>query len=186
MRKSETTLLLNKIEVAETLINEAVFLFFDNASPVITEVLTGAALDILRPLAKREKIKSWLFDNAQVPSDQKKAWADVMKKPYNFFKHADRDSDLKLSYNDASVECRLLDACHLLTKLNQLDLHKQRDRSSSALLFANWFQHKHPELLLEPLKNAETLNPDDLTEWKKLACCFRITPYAEGYKGLSQ
>jgi hypothetical protein len=186
--KESTTLVLNKIEVAEVLINEAVFLFFDRASPVITEVLTGAALDVLRPLAKREKIASPLFDNPCVPSERKGEWSKLLKIPYTFFKHANWDPDETIEYSDKGISHLLYDACYLSVTLSKRERFRSHSSPSGAPLFMSWFRLKYPQFFTPqqqiPVEFTDGINPDNFKEWVELACAFRKTPYTAGYKGI--
>lgn len=85
---------LSKIEAAEIQLNEAIYLFFDNANPVVVETLIGAVIGILRPIAKKCGISAPLHDSDKIKPEYKGKWIkDYLHHAQNFFKHADNDSE---------------------------------------------------------------------------------------------
>jgi hypothetical protein len=139
---------LTKIEIAEVQLNEAIYLFFSKAHPIIIETLTGATLGVLLGLAEQRRVHAPLHDSDRIKPEYKKIWLQYIRKAQNFSKHADKDPEDILEWETTSVHFSLFEVCHLYRHLAS-DLHLKHRQSSPAILFEIWFGHKYPNLLLD-------------------------------------
>jgi len=144
----------NKIQVAEIQLNEAIFLFFDNAHPLIVETLIGAVVGVLRPLGKKYGINAPAHDWDGIKPEYKKTWInDYLHKAQNFCKHADNDLDEILEYEIEGLPYSIYEACYLYRHIASDKALKYR-QSSAALLFELWLMAERPHLL----KSVEAFN----------------------------
>jgi hypothetical protein len=142
----------SKIEAAEIQLNEAIFLFFDNANPMVIETLIGAVIGVLRPLGKKYGIKAPIHDSDIIKSEFKNKWIkDYLHKAQNFCKHADNDQEASLFYETDTLPIHIFEACHLFRHLSSNKCLKYR-QSKSAIMYELWFGLKYPKLLKDPVE----------------------------------
>lgn len=137
---------LSKIEVAEIQLNEAIYLFFDQAHPIIIETLIGATLGILRDIGKTKGVPAPFYDSAKIKPEYKGKWISHFHKTPNFSKHAKKDHEKILDYETKVLPFNIYEACHLYRHLAS-NLHLKHRQSNPATLFEIWFGHKYPNLL---------------------------------------
>lgn len=92
----------------------------------------------------------------------KKKVLSLLRKPQNFFKHADRDHDSVLEYNPELTRWFLLDACVLYENITN-------QKNSYMLAFRSWMMVKHQ-------KEFAQVFPDDDTKEKFLAEVRKLNP----------
>lgn len=149
--------ILNKIEAAEIQLNEAIFLFFDNAHPIVIETLIGAVVGVLRPLGKEYGIKAPLHDSDLIKPEFKREWIwKYLHKVQNFCKHSDRDYEAILSYEADVLPIYIYEACHLYGHLSSEKCINCR-QSKAVTLYQIWFWLKYPQLLKDPMETKESL-----------------------------
>lgn len=93
--------IITKLEAAERQLNTAIRLFFDGGDVVSVHSLAVAAANVFADVAERNGSgQSWrtrMQDDTGMPMKDLKA---LMHEEWNFFKHADRDPDAKLSFDE--------------------------------------------------------------------------------------
>ena len=137
---------LSEIEAADIELYEAIYLFYDNAHPIIIETLIGAVIGILRGVAKKQGIQAPFHDSDLIKPEYKKEWIKHIHKAQNFCKHADQDSEDILDYETEMLPFQIYEACHLFRYLSSNNYLKYR-QSNSAITFELWFGLKYPYLL---------------------------------------
>lgn len=171
-----------KIQAAEIQLNEAIFLFFDKANPVVIETLVGAAIGVLMPLGKKYGVEAFLHDSDYIKPEYKKLWINTIHKAQNFFKHADNDLDDVLSYETDTLPFRIIEACYLFRHIASNECLKYR-QSQSVVMFEIWFWLKYPHLLkdradtmkfLDSIGMPKSISIDDFELLKLAAERFRI------------
>lgn len=174
---------LSKIETAEIQLNEAVYLFFSQAHPVVIETLVGATIGILRDVGKTRGVTAPLHDSDKIKPEYKNVWISHLRKAQNFAKHADRDPEEILEYETKALPFRIYEACHLYRHLAS-NLHLKHKQSNSAILFEIWFAHKYPHLLndtkgyftlLKSLGLTEKFSTDNYEMFRLITEKYRIT-----------
>jgi hypothetical protein len=132
---------IEKLEVAKRNLAAAIRLFFERGDAVAVHTLASAAQGVIRDIARARELEhtSVLHDNPMVSADERKDWVNAINAPRNFFKHADKDADGLLEFNEKSNEQVLLDAALVLTQLEDEPLRE-------ASVFLAWCTTAHPEL----------------------------------------
>jgi hypothetical protein len=132
---------INKSEAARRHLDEAIKLFFECRDSLVIHTIAAAAQGILRDIAKATGAErlSILHDYPGIPEDRRRDWINILNTPRNFFKHADRDPDGILQFDESNNIITLLDAVLLYRTVSGEHL-------SSAKVFIGWFTTKHPEM----------------------------------------
>lgn len=137
--------LLTKLECAERQMRVAIRLFFERRDMIAVHTLATAAQEVATDLAKRKGLKG-VFEHAKeliVPEKLEEFFRRV-RKPQNFFKHADRDPDDKLEFYYAATQYHLFDAvllCILLKGDSPL--------TPEFIGFMAWFVGKYPDVFTD-------------------------------------
>jgi hypothetical protein len=132
---------ISKLEAAKRNLAAGVRLFFERGDPVAIHTLAAAAQGVIRDIARSRGLEhtSILHDNPLVPPEQQKEWIRALNAARNFFKHADKDPDDQLEFNEDTNESLLLDSVLILSEIDHQAL-------SEAKVFIGWFTTAHPEL----------------------------------------
>jgi len=147
---------LSKIEVAEIQLNEAIYLFFDHAHPMIIETLIGATIGILRDIGKIKGVQAPLHDSDKIRPEYKRLWINILHKAQNFCKHANQDSEDILDYETKTAPHYIYEACYLYRHLAS-NVHLKYRQSLSVTMFEVWFGLKYPNLLKDKEEFSEFL-----------------------------
>jgi cytidylate kinase len=99
---------LTKIDVAAAQISAAVRIFFEGGHPVPIFTLANAAREIVATIGKQMEIRTVQSELAK----QRGISVSEMSRIANFFKHADRDADNHLEFDEDDLEVVLQLACH--------------------------------------------------------------------------
>lgn len=132
---------ISKLEGARRNLKAAVRLFFENGDPIAIHTLAAAAQGVIRDVAKSRGLNhpSILHDHPHVPKDARKQWIKFLNEPRNFFKHADKDPDGMLEFDEVANERLLLDACITLAEISDQAL-------SEVNVYLGWFTTANPKL----------------------------------------
>lgn len=132
---------ISKLEGAQRNLAAAVRLFFENGDPIAVHTLAAAAQNVIRDVAKARGLShtSILHDHPGIPAEARKKWIDILNAPRNFFKHADKDPDGMLEFDEKRNETLLLDACLILSEVS-------RQALSEANVYLGWFTTANPTL----------------------------------------
>lgn len=132
---------ITKLEVARRHLDEAIKLFFERRDPLVIHTVAAAAQGTLRDIAKATGAErlSILHDHPGIPEDRRKDWINALNAPRNFFKHADKDPQGTLEFDESDNIDTLLDATLLYWTVSG-------DYLSSASVFMGWFTTKNPEM----------------------------------------
>lgn len=132
---------ITKLEGASRHLDEAIKLFFEDRDPLVIHTLAAAAQGTLRDIAKATGAErlSILHDHPDIPEDRRKDWINALNAPRNFFKHADKDPQGTLEFDESDNIDTLLDAVLLYWTVSDEHL-------SSANVFMGWFTTKHPKM----------------------------------------
>ena len=173
---------VSKIQVAEIQLNDAIYLFFSQANPLVVETLIGATIGVLRALGKKLGVDAPLHDSDIIRSDKKRIWINHLHKAQNFCKHAENDSGDTLIYETEMVTFHIFEACYLFRHLSSNN-HLKYHQSTPAILYELWFSMKYPKFLKNPnefysfwceMGLPESFNPDDWEMLKLVAERHRI------------
>jgi hypothetical protein len=153
---------LSKLDVAKRQLEHSIKLFFRSGDPIVIHSLSSAAYQVLRDLAKKQKIKSVIYDELMsvVKPERKEMIARILSEAKNYFKHADTDSEEPHKFYYKNTEVIIWDACVIYKRLTNEDV-------PIFTLFIMWFYMDKPQIIkstelkdnvLKILKNFDTKN----------------------------
>lgn len=128
---------LDKLECSRRQLETAITLFFQDSDAVSIHTLTCAAYNVICDVNKSRKGNPMFAKQRYVKMGGKPSLSDF-NEPENFFKHADRDADGKLTFYPKFTECLLVDACEKYGELTG-------ERVPEFLAFTLWFISQAPE-----------------------------------------
>lgn len=132
---------ITKPEAASRQLDEAIRMFFEGRDALAIHTLASAAQGILRDVAKATgaERQSILHDHPHIPPERRREWIAAVNAPRNFFKHADKDPEGTIEFDEEENERVLLDAVLLLGTV-------ATDCLSAANVYMGWFTTKHAGL----------------------------------------
>lgn len=150
-----------KLDAAERQLAQAIRLFFERGDEIAVHTLASAAYQILSDICAKRGIAREIEDSSILEEmGVKKHVLTAMRKPQNFFKHADRDVDETVRFSPMLSVCFMVYAVSFHYAITGRQF-------AEGLVLRSWFYAKHPERAPEPLraaiaKMAPTLDPADL------------------------
>jgi hypothetical protein len=103
---------LTKIDAAEAQIRAAVRMFFERGHPVPVYTLANAAREIVATIGDQIDVETVQQELAAARGLTVKELLRPLSQTANFFKHADRDADAVLDFDEGDAEVALQLACH--------------------------------------------------------------------------
>jgi hypothetical protein len=103
---------VTKIDVAEAQICAAVRMFFGGGHPVPVYTLANAACEIVATIGEKIDVETVQQELAASRGIKVKEMLRPLGAAANFFKHADRDADQTLDFDEGDAEVVLQLACH--------------------------------------------------------------------------
>ena len=131
---------INKLDVARVQIAEAIRIFFAERDKIVVHTIIASAHQILADVGQNKDIYGALKNPT---GKDKKEYREYLKKinsPYNFFKHADKDTSGKINIApiDRFTQDFIMDSIVLLQTLSgELPLE--------AKVYWHWFVCSYPE-----------------------------------------
>ena len=148
MRGKWDSVRLTRREAIRAEIDTSIALFLGHSDHVSAHLLAWAATETLRGLARearKETFQAILED--RIKSEHLKEWRELLKKTYNFAKHADRDPHLEIEdFRPESTSFTIFGSCHDYKLLFG-------QKSWSMFVFQSWFHCRNPTLVIEPMKS---------------------------------
>ena len=95
---------LTKIDTADAQLRAAVCMFFEGGHPVPVYTLANAAREIIHTIANQTGIATVAQEWAERKGMPTKDFLRPLVSTANFFKHADRDPDAKLMFDEGLSE----------------------------------------------------------------------------------
>lgn len=139
---------VEKIEAAHRQAAQAIRLLFGRGDEVAIHTLAAAAYQILSDLCAHAGIKRELEDSEILEEmGAKKEVLAALRKPQNFFKHADKDPNATVRFSPFLSVGLLVYCAHYYTQLTE-----RRFVEGDVLLI--WFYLKHPDRVPEPFRAA--------------------------------
>jgi hypothetical protein len=136
-------IVIDKIDAASRQLVCSVDMFFCDGDVVSQHTLISAAHGILYNLAQKKAIAGSIKDSPLIRREVRKEFSDAINLPQNFFKHANRDSDGKLTFRYHISYFYLFDAIRLFVLLSENVPYEIK-------VFLMWFQLRHPDILCFP------------------------------------
>jgi hypothetical protein len=139
---------VEKIEAAQRQASQAIRLFFGRGDEISIHTLAAASYQILSDLCGHAGIKRELEDSEILEEmGAKKEVLAAIRKPQNFFKHADKDPEGTVRFSPFLSVGLLFYCVTFYTQLTQ-----KRFVEGDVLLI--WFYLKHPDRIPEPFRSA--------------------------------
>ena len=159
---------LNKTNVARRQLETAIELFFREQDPVSIHTLTAAAYEVLADVARGRGQRMNLAEQLETlfPEEVANKLARLMRKPQNFFKHAERDVNASITFKPKQTADLLLDAC---TKFPEIAGYS----TSAMTVFVYWYVINNDL----PYK----MTADQKSAFENLEKAFRESPRHEFY-----
>jgi hypothetical protein len=151
---------VSKLEAAERQLDQAILLFFSRKDQVSIHTLATSAYQIISDICKKKGIEREIEDSAVLEKlGIKHELIDAIRKPQNFFKHADKDADQSVRLNPMLTACFMMSAVQYLLKL-------RTNQTAECEVFRFWFFLRKPEDAPQEVKallgaTPSTIDPDD-------------------------
>ncbi len=133
---------VNKFDVAERQLLQAIRMFFRQDDEISVHTLAEAANQVLSDIGSAYSTTSVLRDNDWVREDKKREWLRHLFKSRNFFKHADRDKNDTHVFKSCFNHFSLLDGVSMHGSIKKTWVPE-------TLVFQIWFSTMYPELLIK-------------------------------------
>jgi len=146
-----TSLNLNKFDVAERQLNQAIQLFFNEGDPVSIHTLAEAAAQVLYDIKDEFGAKSLTRDSVHIRPEFKKEWLASLFRSRNFFKHAERNPKALHEFKEEFNHFSIMDAVNMY-------LTAKRSWTPESIVFLQWFCTKYPKAIREGAEIADLLN----------------------------
>ena len=135
-----------KLQAAKAQLQTAVRVFFEDSDPLSVETLCATVLGILHPLAEQHGVKGLLNNPDLIPREMESIWYKKLHEVPNFLKHADRDWDTTMEYNEAVLPYRLFEATALYDKLTKV-IEGASKSERFVVIYQFWFGIAYPHLV---------------------------------------
>ena len=131
---------VGKIDVASRQIAESVRLFFDRRDPIVIHTVIAAAHQILFDLSSKSGVDSSIKKIGGLGKADVREFLNSINYPYNFFKHADRDSDSAINIGplERYTQDFVMDAVVMLQRISKVIPFE-------AKVFWCWFVSYYPD-----------------------------------------
>ncbi len=106
----EEILRLSKLDVAKRQLETAIKLYFNDDDPVSIHTLACAAHGILSDLNKKYNGDPMILSDYVISDEYKTEWNKRIKKPQNYFKHADKDTEENIDFVPEVTQYFIFDA----------------------------------------------------------------------------
>jgi hypothetical protein len=133
---------LTKIDAARRQVDEAIKMLFDKRDTIATHTVVCAASQALADLGNVRGVPGWTRNKNIIKPEHWKKFRKAITEAETFFKHADQDPDGTLGFHPEITPLFLAEAVEMLRLL-------AGKLTWPAMVFAIWFSHKYPDLLLE-------------------------------------
>ena len=124
-------------------IDTAIELLFKGGAPVAINVLTWAAVDVLRGVAESLGVRTFQGTlEERIKPEALREWRRIMRNHHNFFKHADRDPDATAQdFMPEATTYPLFGVCADYQSIYQA-------ATFPMLAYMSWFMARHPSFML--------------------------------------
>lgn len=135
---------ITKRSAARHEIDGAIRALADHRNFIAAELLASAAIDVISGVSRHADVETFTtkFEKAIKPEHLKEA-TKLVRKPYNFLKHSDRD-------RDTAIDRYRTDAALFRIFIAIIDFEScWRTKSLQMFIYLSWFLSRNPGLLKE-------------------------------------
>jgi hypothetical protein len=141
------SIVLTKIDIAEAQLRAAVRMFFEGGHPAPVYTLANAAREIVTSIANQIGIETGAQDVSSIMGITTKDFVGPLVWAANFFKHADRDAEAMLMFDEDDVRYMLIVAsCHFEDLTNGLPVDLSNGLPVEAKVFRRWAKALTPKI----------------------------------------
>jgi hypothetical protein len=133
-------MVLNKFDVAERQLLQAISLFFQRGDPVSVHTISEAAAQVLYDIRGHLGVESQIRDSDLIRTEYKKEWLAALGKSRNFFKHADRDPADSHEFKEEFNHFSLLDGIGMYGPAKGA-------WTPETIIYFGWFATIYPDLV---------------------------------------
>src|SRR5262249_22644432 len=94
---------ITKLEAACRQLDTAINLFFSGGDPVSIHSLAASAFNVFADVSEQKSGQSWRMNLCEANHLSMKELKDVIHREWNFFKHADRDPEATLEFDESAT-----------------------------------------------------------------------------------
>jgi len=139
---------LDKEEVASRQLDTAIELMFGGGDIVSVHTLTSASSTIFSDLLHAKGEKAWRDEIVECFPGNERQVSRVLREAQNFFKHAERDPDAVLEFDEVTNDETIIVATLEYGQLLQLNKNDRKKLTTPMSVFQMWYFTKSPELLM--------------------------------------
>jgi hypothetical protein len=164
---NDQKLRISKIEAARRQLDTAIELWFLDKDEVSVHTLAAAAYQLVHDLKEHKGLaRELLYDSAMIKDEYRKQWIKVIKKPMNFFKHADNDPEEALEFSPLGSIGFIMGAASGLRFLGEQSSH-------TVAAFTIWLVVNKPNWITPKFRKLreERVGIDELQEFKLVPKC---------------
>lgn len=130
---------VSKLEAAERQLRQAIRLFFQRGDDIAVHTLAAAAYQIISDMCAQKGVQREMEDSRILEAmGVKKEVLAAMRKPQNFFKHADKDPEALVRFNPLLSTCFILSGVQYFYSLTGKQFPEGQ-------VFRVWFFLKFPD-----------------------------------------
>ncbi len=133
---------LTKIDVATRQVNTAITMWFQRADPVPTHTLACASYQLVHDVNSSRNGPELLYDSICLKDEVRGQAIRHLRRTYDFFRHADREPEATIDFDESHTEAFLLFSCYGLEALGVAP-----DTTRGAMVI--YFAVRHPEFLTD-------------------------------------
>lgn len=137
----------DKLQVARLQLDTSIELMFRGGDIVSVHTLASASIVVLADLLEAKGKESWTKKIIETYPGQEKDRMRVFTEARNFFKHADRDADKVLEFDESSNDETIIIATLEYGSFQTLT-GKKHSNTTQMSVFQLWYFAKKPDLLL--------------------------------------
>ncbi|MEX0921217.1 MAG: hypothetical protein WD489_10755 [Rhodovibrionaceae bacterium] len=178
---------LNKLDVASRQLDAAIELMFKGGDIVSVHTLGAASARIFADLLQHIEVESWRMKIASTFPGSEKQVLERMNEAQNFFKHADRDPNAILEFDEIQNDELLIIATLECAEYLRQRETKGRKLSFTSSLFQIWYLAKSPvSLELSKHEMGEQIVEYSSQLFPRLSVMPRFRQLEEGAKSLKR
>lgn len=139
---------LDKEEVASRQLDTAIDLMFGGGDIVSVHTLASASSTIFADLLHAKGEKAWRDEIVECFPGNEQEVRRVLREAQNFFKHADRDPDAVLEFDEVTNDETIIVATLEYGQILRLNKNDRKKLTTPMSAFQMWYFAKTPDLLL--------------------------------------
>ena len=139
---------LDKEEVALRQLDTAIDLMFGGGDIVSVHTLASASSTIFADLLRAKGEKAWRDEIVECFPGNEQEVMRVLREAQNFFKHANRDPDAALEFDEVTNDETIIVATLEYGQLLKLNKNDRKKLTTPMSVFQMWYFAKAPDLLL--------------------------------------